>query len=254
MVLLPERISRRDKLILCGLYLSRYDTEGLAALGFHTFAEAFNVLGYGLESRPASVKNYRDEFDPLFPNVRKGWHKRPLRAHCRSVFEACQEMDFADFTGLIKSFARLDLTGRSGSSEDENEASADSSFARRLMTGLAAEHYFEALQPSLEIFQPYRLENTSRLGCGCDFRLRSSSRTDYLAVEVKGLADRTGGLSLTPKEYELAESLRDRFFLFVVKNFREKPFHEIFQDPLAGRLLFTRKERVIVQVVWQATV
>jgi ribonuclease BN (tRNA processing enzyme) len=52
---------------------------------------------------------------------------------------------------------------------------------------------------------------------------------DYLAVEVKGIREQAGGLSLTPKEYEVASSLASRFFLFVVKNFRESPFHEIFR-------------------------
>ena len=75
-----------------------------------------------------------------------------------------------------------------------------------------------------------------------------------LPVEVKGLQDRTGSLSLTPKESELANSLSDRFFLFVVKNFRELPFHEIYQNPLSGGLNFSRKERVMVHVSWSATV
>ena len=56
-------------------------------LGFESFTEAFNVIGYAMGSQPASIKNYRDEFDPLFPNRRQGWHKRPIRDYCRKVFE-----------------------------------------------------------------------------------------------------------------------------------------------------------------------
>lgn len=77
-----QRISSREKLIIAGLYLSKYDSLGLKKLGFVSFQEAFNVIGYGLGSRPASVKNYRDEFDPLFPNKRQGWHKRKRREYC----------------------------------------------------------------------------------------------------------------------------------------------------------------------------
>jgi hypothetical protein len=72
MVMSSQQIAPRNKLILTGLYLSKYDSLGLRELGFESFAEAFNVIGYAMGSRPASIKNYRDEFDPLFPNRRKG--------------------------------------------------------------------------------------------------------------------------------------------------------------------------------------
>ena len=108
MLLLPERISQREKLILAGLYLAKYDAAGLKALGFESFVEAFNVIGYGLGARPASIKNYRDEFDPLFPNARKGWHKRPTRDYCLKVFEEYKPLDLDSFAGLVKS---LDLCG-----------------------------------------------------------------------------------------------------------------------------------------------
>lgn len=67
-----SNLTVRRKLILSGLYLSKFDSEGLKSLGFDSFTEAFNVIGYALGSQPASIKNYRDEFDPLFPNRRKG--------------------------------------------------------------------------------------------------------------------------------------------------------------------------------------
>ena len=80
------KIATRQKLILSGLYLSKYDSQGLKSLGLDSFAEAFNVIGYALGARPASIKNYRDEFDPLFPNQRKGWHKRATRDYCLEIF------------------------------------------------------------------------------------------------------------------------------------------------------------------------
>jgi hypothetical protein len=44
--------------------------------------------------------------------------------------------------------------------------------------------------------------------------------------------------------------LRSRFFLFVVKNFKENPIHEIYQDPLSGKLVFSRVEQKTIQVSW----
>ncbi len=250
----PQQIGEREKLILAGLYLSKYDSVGLKRLGFESFLEAFNVIGYALGAKPASIKNYRDEFDPLFPNRRKGWHKRPTRAYCLKVFERYKSLDLETFTDLVRSFVGYDENVWSEVEVKEDVDKAESLFAKRLITGLAAEQYFESVQPSLLEFKGYAVENTTRLGCGYDFRLRTGTQKDFLAVEVKGLAERTGSLSLTPKEYELATALADRFFLFVVKNFRESPFHEIYQDPLSGTLRFTKKERVTVHTSWLTSV
>jgi len=247
-------MAKREKLILVGLYLSKYDLLGVKRLGFSSFAEAFNVIGYALGSKPASIKNYRDEFDPFFSNRRKGWHKRPIREYCRRMFEEYKGLDFGSFTGLIKSFFGYDENLWSAVQATEEPDDSESHFARRLITGLAAERYFEAVQPRLPEFEGYAVENMTRIGCGYDFRLRAETQKDFLAVEVKGLKERTGSLSMTPKEHDIATALRERFFLFVVKNFQESPFHEIFQDPLAGTLRFKRTERVTVQVSWLTSV
>jgi hypothetical protein len=249
----PERIAPREKLILAGLYLAKYDLLGLKKLEFESFKEAFNVLGYAMGSRPATIKNYRDEFDPLYPNRRKGWHKRPIRDYCRKLFKKYDGLDLESFTGLVKSF--VGYNENVWSEVQANEDSAESgSFAKRLVTGLAAEQYFESVHLALSEFKGYAAENTTRLGCGYDFRLRTEANQDFLAVEVKGLIGRTGSVSMTPKEYDVAAALRDRFFLFVVKNFQESPFHEVFQDPLLGRLRFKKSEIVTVHVSWLATV
>src|SRR5579864_274979 len=230
MLLSSQQIAKREKLILIGLYLSKYDSLGLKQLGLESFVEAFNVIGYALGSRPASIKNYRDEFDPLFPNRRKGWHKRPIRDYCLKVFENYKNLDMESFTGLVRSFVGYDENAWSEIQEKEGQDDNQSSFAKRLITGLAAEQYFESVQPSLLEFKDYVVENTTRLGCGYDFRLRTDTHKDFLVVEVKGLKERTGSVSLTPKEYEVATAFGDRFFLFVVKNFHESPFHEIFRN------------------------
>ena len=221
-------------------------------LGFTTFTEAFNVIGFALGGKPASVKNYRDEFDSLYPNPRVGWQRRSVRPYCAKLREEYESLDAQTFGALILSFvATREIVSTEEGADGEE---ANSSFSRRLMTGLAAEHYFESVQPNLTEFNGYVAENTTRLGCGYDFRLRSESHEQFLAVEVKGLSDTAGSLSFTPKEHHVAESLAERFFLFVVKNFRESPYHEIYRDPLASPLVFQRKERAIVQVSWLTNV
>jgi hypothetical protein len=248
-------VSTREKLILAGLYLSRYDLAGVRKLGFASFTEAYNVIGFALGSQPASIKNYRDEFDPLVSNRRKGWHKRPFRDYCHAVFQDYESLDFESFTDLINLFLGYG-TGALGDIDAAAESSESASaFAQRLITGLAAEQYFESVRGDIPEFRDYLLENTTRHGCGYDFRLtRKSDDREFLAVEVKGLRDQTGSVSMTPKEYLAAEMLKDRFFLFVVSNFRKAPSHQSFQNPLSGGLEFRRVERIVVQVSWLATV
>lgn len=250
----PQKISSREKLILAGLYLSKYDVAGLKKLGFESFQEAFNVIGYGLGSKPASIKNYRDEFDPLFSNKRQGWHKRPRREYCIEVSKRYKDLDLNTFSALLKSFVGYNENALSVSENKEERKDGQSFFAKRLVTGLAAEHYFEAIQPKLPEFEDYTVENTTRLGCGYDFRLVHKADDKFLAVEVKGLREKTGGLALTPKEYEVALSLSERFFLFVVKNFRDVPVHNIYRNPLSSSLKFKRKEQVVVQVSWLTSI
>ncbi len=254
MELNSQRLATREKLILVGLYLSKYDSVGLKRLGFDGFLEAFNVIGYAMGSKPASIKNYRDEFDPLFPNRRKGWHKRNTRSYCLKVFEEYKSLDFESFTGLVESFVGYDENVWSEVQRKKKPGDRQSHFAQRLITGLAAERYFESVRPSLSEFKGYAMQNTTALGCGYDFRLEIEPNKDFLAVEVKGLNGITGTLSLTPKEHEIAGALNNRFFLFVVRNFRESPFHEIYRNPLSGSLKFRKKERVMVQISWLASV
>jgi hypothetical protein len=163
-------------------------------------------------------------------------------------------LDIESFTGLVESFVGFDESAASEFQLKKKPGSGQSQFAHRLITGLAAERYFESIQPTLSEFKGCDVQNTTSLGCGYDFRLETEPNEDFLVVEVKGLDGARGTLSLTPKEHEIASELKDRFFLFVVKNFRESPFHEIFRNPLSGSLRFSKKERVMVQVSWLANV
>ena len=125
-------------------------------------------------------------------------------------------------------------------------------FAKRLITGQAAEQYFRLKHRDFAEFEGCEIEDTTKLGCGFDFKL-SSSR-EYFGVEVKGLNESNGSVSLTHKEYAVASHLQDRYFLFVVKNFKEKPSHDIYRNPLSSSLTFKRVERAIVQLSWRTSV
>ncbi len=237
---------QRQDVIATGLFLAKFDKAGLTRLGFKSFTEAFNVFGSALGVPPASIKNYRDEFDPFFPNPRRGWHKRELRHHCKDVLDLYRHADLAAFSIRVQSFFDHE-------SDTERADEEDSQFAKRLETGLAAERYFVTKQPTLPEFHGWTPENTTQLGCGYDFRLHRNSH-DFLAVEVKGLREPHGSVAMTAKEYHTARRLANRYFLFVVKDFRGTPNHEIFQDPASGRPAFRRTERMVAEVTWNTTV
>jgi len=251
MVLNPNQIGSREKQVLAGLFLSKFDDKALAALGFDSFTEAFNALGYGLGGRPASIKNYRDEFDPLFPNPRHGWRNRKRRDYCMRLEGEYRKLPLADFAKLVANFVGA-AEPKVESNQNDKEGLPPTSFAKRLITGKAAEQYFQAVHPTIREFEHCEVEDTTSQGCGYDFRLWPKTGNKFKAVEVKGMVEQNGWLSLTEKEHESAAILEDRFFLFVVKNFREKPFHEMHANPLAGPLTFTRRERAVVQVSWSA--
>lgn len=248
-----EKLSSREKPILAGLYLSKFDTLGLRRLGFVSFVEAFNVVGFALGVQPASVKNYRDEFDPLFSNARKGWHKRPMRAYCKAVYDHFSGLDLDEFSGLLKRliYKQHDLEILMEEVE-KNEGNPNNSFAQRLITGQAAEQYFISKYKEISLFREFELEDATKLGCGFDFKL--TSQGIFYGVEVKGMNEAKGSISLTNKEHSVASVLRDRYFLFVVKNFKDIPSYDLYQNPLDGKISFNRIEQKIIQVSWAAKV
>ncbi|MGH9681008.1 MAG: hypothetical protein ACRD4Y_13755 [Candidatus Acidiferrales bacterium] len=176
-----ERLSLREKSVLAGLYLSKFDSDGLRHLGFDSFVEAFNVIGSALGVRPASVKNYRDEFDPLFPNSRKGWHKRRTRAYCRDVYNSFGDLNLESFTALLKRVIYRDRDLGVLMEEIEEKRGERGSFAKRLITGQAAEEYFRSKYKNIGLFKDFEIEDTTRLGCG--LILRSTRRP--FSMELK---------------------------------------------------------------------
>ncbi len=172
-----------------------------------------------------------------------------MRGYCKVLYDSFGGLSLEEFTGLLKRVVYEEPDIQLLVEQVDREAGTDRSFAKRLITGQAAEQYFRSNYKGIGLFKNLELEDTTRLGCGFDFRLASPSVPSY-AVEVKGLEGTAGSIVLTDKEHSVAAILKSRFVLFVVKNFRESPFHELHQDPLGGRLTFTRVERRVVQVNW----
>ena len=241
--------SNRDKAIIIGLYLSKFDMLVLSELGLDGHSHAFNVLGYAIGAKPASIKNYRDEFDPYFPNNRKGWHKRPLRQHCKNILEMLSELNLSDFTDLIKSFIISNYDIEKNIAEID-KTNISESIAKRLATGVAAEEYFKLNYTKINEFFGYDILDTRMLACGFDFKL--SLKNDFYYVEVKGINLNVGSIVMTKKEFSVADQLQEKYCLFVVRNFKENPTHMMVFNPVNSFLEFKKNERKVVQVDYSA--
>ena len=84
------------------------------------------------------------------------------------------------------------------------------SFAKRLLTGQAAEKFFEINYHEIPKFKNFHSENTTKRGCGFDFKLTNNKSDNFLGIEVKGLSESFGTISLTAKEYNVAGILKNR--------------------------------------------
>ncbi len=244
--------------MLAGLFLSKFDREGLDILEFTNFSEAYNAIGYALSGKPASIKNYMQEFDPLFPNPRKGWHKRKMRDHCRDMYDRFGDLSLQEFCTLLSHLllpSSMPLpTGMDELTSLEPEKLENETFSKRLITGAAAEGFFESNFPMLANFTGHELTNVTRFGCGFDFRVQPADSLPFLAVEVKGISGAAGSILMTRKEHQVAEYLRNRYFLCVVRNFAEEPVLSLYQNPLEQGLHFTSRESQQTTVTWHARI
>ena len=238
---------------MMGLFLSKYDKKALDSFGFTGFKEAFNVLGYAVETPPSSIKNYRDEFDPYFLNPRLGWHHRELRDYCRDIMERTQDLSFEMFHAIINSFVVDEYVEISDIKSNHPITRERKFLANRIITGKAAEEYFVMNYRNIPTFSDFNLTDTTNLGCGFDYKLSLNTANFY--VEVKEINNRQGSILMTEKEHSMAEDLLERYCLFVVSNFKDSPMHQLFFDPLhCDNLLFHRQERQVIQVSYSTII
>lgn len=60
---------------------------------------------------------------------------------------------------------------------------------------------------------------------------------------------------MTEKEFDVAEQLKDKYCLFLVKNFIQTPEHTLFFNPTHNPYLsLTKQERTVMQVSYVANI
>lgn len=240
-------------MMLAGLFLSKFDREGYAALGYKSFSEAYRGLAAVVGGPWRSVKQYRDEFDPVFENGRKEWHKRKMHPSRKLFLEEYGNMTLEEFAQLVQmQFANdgdVDIDINHAVYQANIDVSSKNSFATRMLTGRGAENYFEAHYIEYPRFADCGIKRTTDLGCGFDFKLTPPNE-EFLGVEVKGLKQRRGQIQLTEKEFKMAGKLERRFYLYVVTNFATAPIPRVIENPINAGLTFECKTSKIEQKVW----
>lgn len=82
-------------------YLSRFDNKAYQNLGYGNQSETHNKIGKLLSVSPNTVKNWRDEFDPLFGH-RAGWFQRPMLPSRVEVAKVLEKYDELQIRGIVK--------------------------------------------------------------------------------------------------------------------------------------------------------
>ncbi|BFM43260.1 hypothetical protein CFS9_19010 [Flavobacterium sp. CFS9] len=219
--------------LIISYYLSRFNDTGFRNLGYTTWDEAFKDIALKLDVKKSSVKNWRDEFDPIHGH-RVGWYQRPMNPSRVNVVNAFEDMNEEDLREIV-----FDILNKNIFQQNENLETIDSiisdkqydgsgKFILRGPTGKKAERYF--IKYHMEKGLPVRGEliDTRENGCGYDFEIKNSE-TYY--VEIKGINAKTGGIVFTNKEWSMAKRKMEKYFLVIISNLNDVPQIRIINNP-----------------------
>jgi hypothetical protein len=240
--------------LIVAYYLSRFD-DSYKNLGYSTFTEATREIGKILDLKPRTLQNFRDELDPWLQTTRAGWHKKKLVGSRRKVIETLQDLTQHALRGVIDEI--LETPGFRSSqecaallsllSDKEDGKSRKGIYVSRGPTGNKAEmffveHFTKSGEPVNGTLLDRRLD-----GCGYDFEIEGKDGRYYL--DVKGLAGDEGGISLTDKEWEIAQLRGRNYILALVTRVEAVPEISFIFDP--ARVFFPKRSvRITMNVTW----
>lgn len=237
-------------------YLSRFNNEALTNLGYTSWNEAYIDVAEKLNVKKFSVRNWRDEFDPLFGN-RAGWHQRPMSPSRVKVVQALENLDELQIRNIVKDI----LSGKIKEEPEETEQllsiaseepkrKTNRKFVLRAPTGKAAEDFFILNHKNTSKPVAGKLIDCRDLGCGYDFKIVTSSKDIF--IEVKGITAITGGILFTDKEWRTALEKTDDFFLCIVRDIGGIPKISFIQNP--SKILSPKRNLcTVIQLNWSIT-
>lgn len=235
--------------LIISYYLSRFNDEGYQNLGFGNQINTHNKIGELLSVNPHTIKNWRDEFDPLFGH-RVGWYQRPMSPSRIRVAQAIDDLEEQQIREIVLDI----LSGKIQNDEEELEhllkivttdagKKKNSKFILRTPTGKAAEEHF--LKHFIKHKKPFNgnLIDCRDYGVGYDFRIEDEDGNYY--IEVKGLTEISGGVLFTSKGWSVAGKEKENYFLCIVSNLGTNPEIIFIQNPAAK---FTPKKNIYTSI------
>jgi hypothetical protein len=221
--------------MICGYYLSRFDRSAYASLGYGTQLATHLALGHALGVAPKSIKNWRDEFDPVHDNPRQGWNGREMYPTRRRTIEALGDLSESELLELIKiivadsSHAKASTIVAAVCNADTDDTDDSDAYGLRGPTGVKAEKAFEQHHEQHSLPEAGRLIDRRPEQCGYDYEIVGDKRSLY--VEVKGLGGSSGGVTFTDKEWKTAQKMGDAYFLAIVRRVGSAPEVSLIQSP-----------------------
>lgn len=236
-------------------YLSRFNEVAYKNLAYGNMLETHNRIGEILSVPTNTVKNWRDEFDPLFGH-RVGWYQRPMSQSRIRVVEALKDLDEISIRAIVLGILKVDSLDNSFETEQlisivsEKDPEYESSkFILRGPTGRFAEEFFIKQFNSNKIPFTGKLIDCRDYGCGYDFKIEG---LEVVYIEVKGLSGGLGGVLFTNKEWQVANDERNHYYLCLIKNIESQPTLQLINNP-AEKLNPQKNIHTVIQVSWSVS-
>jgi hypothetical protein len=227
-------VDKNHKLALyISYFLSRFNEKAYNILDYGNQGKTHIMIGNILGVNPHTVKNMRDEFDPLF-GFRAGWYQRPMSPSRIQVVEMLENFSFDQVHNLVNDI--LVNKGDSYNAEEickivqvneSNPGELQRIYTSRGITGAKAEKIFKA--HFLQIMPSFsgELIDTTLDGVGYDFK----NSLESIYIEVKGSANDQKGILLTDKEWESAKKIGVNYYLVLIYLINKKPTFLLLNNP-----------------------
>ncbi len=237
--------------LIVGYAMSRLDRAYLDARHLKNWKEAFSQAGKLLKVAPASLKNLRDEFDPVHGNARRGWKDRPMRTNRLRVMGELCEISDAALLEMIDGILRHDPDAlQDVVAPLSRPTDRIHNIAERLRTGRLAEAYFRENCQTIAGVLATALLDHRELFRGYDFGVQGRSA---IAIEIKGLKQLRGSIAFTDREWTEAISRRQDYWLVVVGSLESNPIARLIADPTAALEATCQYQRTFA-ASWRANV
>lgn len=220
--------------MVCGYYLSRFDAQAYSMLGFSSHSATHAAIAVALGVKENSIKNWRDEFDPIHDNKWKGWDMREMYSSRKRTVEALGGLSHDEVHSLVSVFLENPEgagTARIVETLDLDIDAEEEAFVGNLrgVTGNSAEEAFKIYHSKTGLPKPGKLRDCRFDQCGYDFEILDGEERYF--VEVKGMAGQQGGISFTAKEWKVAQSEGDKYFLAIARNVSAEPSFSLIANP-----------------------